>query len=306
MVADPCNAEVVQGLYGEQLGYVTKFKSVHSISSTELTFAFMVNPYSFGVTATAGNIIEGFTWAPTGGGVSIVNSVADPLGTNVATSGGSIRIAGSNFINSTTAGKARVVGCCIRMYYTGTMSSCAGRVAYLEGLNNSQILDLFTADTLFQLASKTSRVTIDPMEVTYRPDEVSDSRMHPTNVGAIVRGTPAASASASTQEGDDLDPKWIGFCVQGIAPSNFTFEVIRILEWQPDIVSGIAQSVPVSSGQSMVRSVLTYLDASMPGWTTTVSNVVRSGISTLASAALAGSVPRPNLMGRNTPMRIMY
>jgi len=256
LVADPCNAELVQGLYGQHLGYISRFKSVHSATSTGANFMFLINPYSFANTAAAANPIEGFSWTPATDGTALVNTVANPLGTTAATSGSSFRTGGSDFVKSSSVSKARTVSCCVRLIYTGTTSNCAGRVAYLENINSQQILDLPTNAQFFAMASKTERVTLDPMEVTYRPDEVTDSRPRETFSGAITQGTPSTSASVESQNSLDLDPKWIGFVVDGIDANNFTFEVIRVIEWMPGPISGIVQSAPVSSPPNMVGTVL--------------------------------------------------
>lgn len=290
MIADPCTSTPTDGLYGDKGGFVTKTKVMYSPGSANTSGFILWCPSCFGQTAPA-TPISTIIYSPAGG-AQILNTVADPLGTNLATSGLAITSAGDSFGLSTTVSKLRTAAACMRMTYIGTTSTCAGRVAFVEGLTTSQLMTGLPAiDDLFALATKVERTTLEPMEVTYRPDDTLDSRFKEAPFTPILKGTAAAVASTITTEGKDLDPKWIGFAWAGIAATSFTIETIRIVEWVPDTGSSFAMPVPVQESDSYVRPILSYLDRAFSGWSTTAMQHGGRIAADLANMALAGGGP---------------
>jgi len=307
MIADPCNSEIEPGQYGGTEGYMARFKTVHTQGETSTFGYFLINPYTYSV-VVGGSPFSGLYFVPPSSSANIANSIANPMGTIATTSGLAITTAGDVFSNSSTSESTRTLAACVRAVYVGTTSNTQGRIAFLENIDPSLLLTKPNVDQMFALASKVQRIDLDPMEVTYRPDEVADSRFKPTGVGALSLGITASAATSITEEGRNLGPKWMGFAWNGVPTNQMIFETIRVLEWKPDVASGLANNNQASSGtgEPVLGSALRFLDNAVPGWSTTLMNVAKSGASMAARAALGGvGLPMAN-MGRSAPLRIMY
>lgn len=313
MIADPCNAPLHEGQYGGNEGYISRFKAVTGINDVNTNGYILWNPYAISG-AGASDVASGFYFINASSSVAPLNTVANPWGTVSPTTTGNafLASAGDAFAQSATCQTARTLAACSRVVYVGTTSNTQGRIAYLENIDPSFLLNLPTVDNMFQIATKVERVGLDPMEVTYRPSEIYDAQFKRDATGSIIRGTPASVASNLTQQGVELQPKWMGFAWSGVPTNQLIFENIRILEWKPELGVGLSnnnQSNTYGSGEPIVNKVLAFLDRNAPGWTTTLMHATSSTAAALARIALGGQgqpMAPLNVMGRATPLRVMY
>lgn len=301
MISDPCTAPLTDKAYGGVEGYVARFKNVTIPAETTTSGYILFNPYSM-------SGFGGFYYTNISTSSGPTNTVAFPMGSGPANSTGvSVTQAGDGFVNTSTCQSARTLAACVRCVYTGNTSNARGRLAFLENIDPALLLTLPGTDQLFAFASKVERVSLDPMEVTYRPSEDFDDRFKPAGVATIALGTAGVSATTITVEGRELSPKWIGFAWTGMASNELVFETYRVLEWKPDLGVGITNNNQdtVSNGEPVVNKALAFLDSSVPGWSTTLMNVASSGASLMANAALGG-MGLPQMPMRASPLRIMY
>lgn len=311
MVADPCNAQVVSGLYGDDSGYIIRHKRMTAAGENLQDGYYLWCPSGY-ANPTPGKAINSIFFNTGDRGVHPVNTVANPLGSGQLTGSGiagySNEHAGDSFAESNVCAKVRAAAACFRMLYVNTTSGCRGRIGFIEGLSTTSVLQLPSPDDLMSIATKTERTTLDPMEVTFRPDDEVDSRYKEAAFGPIRLGTPDTDQTTITEFGDKFDPKWIGFVWIGVPSDHFSFETIRISEWQPDIGLGFTNVVPTTTADdSLVKPVLRALDQTAPGWSTSMYDHVSSAVSSIANTALAGASRQAiNMIGGRAAKAFMY
>jgi hypothetical protein len=307
MISDPCNCVLTPGLYGDIAGIMGRFKATQTVVTSGANSAgyFLWCP----TRCNAAGSTSAVSWVSSSAFTNPQNSNTERFGTytsgfNVSSS---FRPAGDEFILSPTLAEFRTLSACVRMLYLGTTSSCSGRVAYIQGLSSSQLL--YTDDgpisvtDLFNMATKTQRVSLDTMEVSYRPDEGVSEIFRNDQQPALrfVASSPTIIPGADQAMGDS----WFGFAWQGVDSKEFSFETIRNIEWKPKPILGQAIVPPAQVGEPMVRKATQLLDRVSPGWDTTLmqmgTRMAGSAANRAINFVLGGSYPTPS-----RSMRIGY
>jgi hypothetical protein len=300
LVADPCSSPLVAGLYGDTSGILGRFKTSTGPSETTTTGFLLWNPAGW----AGSNGISCVFFTSASNSTRPTNTVADPAFAGTAARGYYVLAGASNFIATDQCADFRTVSACMRLNYTGKTSDTSGRIAYIENLSPRALLTGGTGGTplcvadLFQQASKTSRTSLDTMEVTFRPSPETSGVFKNSSNYSFNKGSVNATTTTLSEEAVRFGNSFVGFAWDGVPSNNLLFEFIQNIEWRPETVYGYTTPVPESSGPSLVSSVLTSLDTYFPGWTTTLMSAGKSLVAQTASRALAGTSRRtPRLEG---------
>jgi len=309
MVADPCSSTLVPGFYGSSEGFVQRFKTTFTVDDTSGGHGMVLwDPFLATIYDTHGNA---FVYSDNAASDSPTNSIAAPLGTTnyYDNSGEFIQVGAGGFIDSASCSQFRVISACMRITYSGPALSAAGNLAYLEDLPAEVLIEGDSTNPIsvseaFILASKTERFGIETREIVSRPSERSriwkTDREAPFNVGVA-----ASSATSVSVEGLRMGSTLSGFAWTGIDPltSPLFIEFIQVIEWKPKATLGFVQPVPKQiTPPGFYESVLGYLDAKHPGWTSTLGQVASNMGHRIANAAATGI--GQYLAAPNQPLRI--
>lgn len=304
MLADPCNATLVPGLYGDSEGLLARLK-------TELTFSGNSNPGTCGYILWladshgasqigAGSYRTGSLVGARFNGTSdvVTNTSALPAfcGSVTASDGqGFSRDDPALPLVNGIARDARTLGACIRLAYLGSMQSAAGQVAFLENVPLTNILGS-SVDELFRLATNVKRIGVGTHEVKFRPSENSKffSTFEQANTttksqrdvsSPLTLGSPG---SGETTVEDVRGPRVFGFAWRGTDDAtNIAFEFIKNVEWRPRSDSGLPTIKPVAIHEtSMVHHAERALDRKL-GSSWSLSSLMSPG-GQIAETALTG------------------
>lgn len=312
LLADPCEAPLVGPNYGStESGYLSKFSSYV--------------PMALPAGSTSGYII----WFPdycngTGGvGSGFSNCIAfvSPTATdtptaitfgkgvgNYDTDGGSIPDPAYDFCQGDTVQDTRCAAACMKMTYTGQNSTLAGRVGYIEGISREALLtgdsgSPLNVASIARYSNTAMRTPLDSLENKFRPSEGSQF-FRSTDLGedACFVMTPdnviPTSIGPSTTSGTGLG---IGYYWDGLtADSSFSFDLLKAIEWRPEMSSGlVAPPVkPSKQGGNMVSRALAFLDTNHPGWQRATYQAAMSIAAKVANTASSGPM---NLLLKAAP-----
>ena len=310
MISDPCHAPLKEGFFGTSEGYLQRFHSTVMVSTTPGNTCgfFLWCPDRHGVSsanAPGGGNINSLMFHSGDPDFEAVNSANDPLGLGVdpysAGRGMAVQDPASSFVDSTTsiAADDRHASSCMRLIYNGTISSCAGEIAFIENLPFEQVLagsqpvtDI-SVNSLFQRATKTQRLGLDTQEIVFRPDVVSPPYwVNHYGGGAFFGGNPGTLASYVSPFEANTRPRWFGFAFRGMTNdliSNLRFDRFKIVEWRPNKEVGIPGVIPkTTSSVDPIREAMKMLDR-IPEWSTKIIPSALSVGSRLAQLALTGT-----------------
>lgn len=281
MLADPCNATLVPGLYGDSEGLLARLKS-------ELTFSGNTDPGTSGYmlwladSHGAAQVAAGSyrTGSLIGARFTNTSNTVTNTSTYPAFCGAITASDGSGFsrddpalhLVNGIARDARTLSACIRLAYLGSMQSAAGQVAFLENLPLTNVLGS-SVDELFRLATYVKRMGVGTHEVKFRPSEnskfFSTFELSNTTTGSqrdvsspLTLGSPG---SGVTTVEDIRGPRVFGFAWRGTDhATNLAFEFIKNVEWRPRTDSGLPTIKPVAIHEtSMVHHAERELDRNL-------------------------------------------
>lgn len=306
MIANPCDAELVPGVYETSNGILSRYKSVHALAESDTNGFVLWCPSYPGNDYDAASVrsLNAFFFAAASVANSVQNTDVNPLGSNTGLSTSAHAVGADGFINGTTLRDYRTVSACIRMNYTGTTSDCQGRMGFLDNVPVSIFSNAnVNVSTLMQYASNTQRVSLDTMEVIFRPDEVSEKFK---NKDAKLWTTQVADATFLDQTAAADEPVMIGFVWTGVATNQLVFDFIQNIEWRPDTGTGyvepaIKQVAPVAQ----YPRILNWLDNNIPGWTT-AARELGSRAASLAVNYVLGGPPQRLVTPPSNRLRIGY
>lgn len=313
MVADPCNATLVPGIFGDQDGLLARVKlSIMNPGDRGQTAGYILwcpdyhtkpdfaESFLFG----KGNL---FVWSSTGSFIPPTNTVAFPYGGEnnpwdpTTDSAGTIRDPAANLLDTDLVQDARTISSCIRLTYTGAMTAASGQYAFIEAMPLSSLLSGGDTtgdptppdvDDLFQYATKSGRLGTDTLEIVSRTDDSSGTFRNSEISPVSVEDQGGSEASFLTTEGKTQQPLVYGIAWRGLAsrtPSPMVLDVLKNIEWRPRPSSGLTHAKPVAINPTpMVHKATAHLDRTMPGWSTRITNSVTSGASSIAQAAFTG------------------
>lgn len=307
MISDPCNAELVPGLYGDSRGLLARLKStVENTSDNTAGYCLWVPSFHndpkepISGANVAGNLYVYVTNAPgtspvgIGGGSpwatggTITGALADPC---------------SGVLSTSVFMDARTLSACMKMRYFGALENSSGEVGFIDNLPLSVLFGrhvvggpqtpAIAVDDLFVYSARTQRVGLDTLEnVWYNANE--STKFHPYDTGIILAGTFPDLTQAAMVE----NPTAFGFCWRGldngVTSTKLTFEFVKNIEWRPDPYLGISAPAQRTSASNPAKTVVAALDASAPGWnhkveeekgdTTSLTKAVFSGINSVGKA----------------------
>jgi len=293
MVADPCESTLVPGFYGTTEGILSRYKTTITVGET-LEYGYFLwcptyaggNPSVSGTTAT--NNVFYMAANPS---TQITNTAEHPLGGDLSWppvyGGHSFVVGASEFIRSGTVQDFRTVSSCVRMTYTGNTSECRGRFVVLDNIPAAILTnDKPSVNQLMSLATRAERISMDAMEVTYRPDSAS-ANFRDSSIGSLSH-----NGSRPTEVPEFLKheaPTYIGFAWIGVPSNQLAFEIIQNIEWRPQVGKGYVEPrVQQTSVEPYTNKVLSFLDSNMPGWSTFALNAGKHAAGMLVNKVLGG------------------
>jgi len=303
MLADPCNATLIPGLFGDSEGLLARLKG-------ELTFTSNSSPATCGYVLWLADSHGANQIGPgsyrTGSLVgarfdstneSVTNTAASPAycGAVASTGQGFSREDPALPLVNGIARDARTLSACMRMAYLGSMQSAAGQVAFLENVPLTNMLDS-SVDELFRLATHVKRIGVGTHEIKFRPSENSKffSSFELANVLTQSQRditsplTLGSEGSGETTVEDVRGPRVFGFAWRGTDDAtNLAFEFIKNVEWRPRTDSGLPTIKPVAIHEtSMVHHAERELDRKL-GSTWSLGSLT-SAAGQLAETAFTG------------------
>lgn len=215
-----------------------------------------------------------------------------------------------------TFSRARTLAACITAHYTGQLAAVQGEIAYISNVRVSDLVGTNLAanaypsvDTLFAYSRTVHRTAVDPMEIVWRPTDLTskfraantttqastansriDCPTHPDTVwqnGNNVVGTFNNTTIAAT---DTAEAVGIVFMWRGLAASNqLTFRFTKVVEMElAPTGNAIEQMVVTPTVPKKIDSAIARLDRSSSLWQTPMLNrAVHGVIDALAPPAIA-------------------
>lgn len=295
MLMDPCHAHLSSGFYSTSEGVLSKLKTVYSPSAAGQTgYIFWDAAFCSDIAQKRSNSVF---FANSDANIAPVNTTGLPFGIGTvssATNGTSPFPGGAAFASSPTVADQRCVGACLQMTYFGRMDAASGQVATFtnlpaEALFGADGVSLVTVNQLFSHADNLSRVSLDPLEINFRPTEYSQFFKNEVE-GPIVLGTTGASVSSSSEEAKRFGSRYIGFAWKNVTTADLSFQFYQNLEWRPNVTSGFVTRSPVQvHTPGWIESVVQFLDDVDPGWQTKAKITAMSATTAIARMALGGS-----------------
>jgi len=318
MIADPCNAVLAPGIYGDQEGLLARVKATYTNPGTnDQTCGYILwcPDYHCGPIDT-GSVNRGpanlFCFSNTNAAYAPINAPGTSFGSDrISTVWGGAATAASlndpaqDLLNSDIVADARAISSCIKMTYTGAMQTSAGQYCTVEALPLNSLLSndestgaamaSISVDELFRLATRSGRLGTDTREAISRPDDSShvfrgraDS---PLYIGDNSFSDPF-DVTEQTSLGKNQQPVFYGFAWRGI-PSGpdfpLVFDLVKTLEWRPSPISGLTHAPPRSiNDSSMVHKAVKHLDQHVPGWSDRLASSAVGLASRLAKGAFTG------------------
>ena len=327
MVANPFNSQLVPGIFGTQEGLIARVKTtLMNPAPADQTCGFMLwapdytnagaetpkdtseaNTQNIGAnlffhygddpsvalsnenSADGENFGFGNTRVDTGAPSNLVFSMKDPA---------------SNLLRSTIVADARTLSAGIRVTYTGALINAGGQFAILTALPLGTLLNggadggVIAVNDLFQYATDTGRIDREPIEVKARPDDSSNvfrsdaSRCMAWDENFVPPNVRTKVATYYTSEGLANQPQFFGIAWRGLpagVTNPMTFDIVKALEWRPDMVSGLTQ-VPKHAyhAHSQMTRATQLLDMHHKGWATKPNHHV--GLAHVLDDAVKGAL----------------
>lgn len=317
ILMDPCNSVLQPGLFADSSGILSRYKTIVTPAETTTNGYLLWCPNGTS-SGTSGGYGSAYYWSESSGAAP-ANSPTNPFGAgSIANTAIPVSAGANSFVIGNIAADFRTVSACIRLLYTGTVSSCTGRVAMIENLTAEQLLTAggvtpISVGQLFNLATKTERTSLQPMELKFRPNvTVSDIYRRKAYDYMIQHGTTGTSAS-TVSPNERFGDVFIGFAWQGVPSNQLVFETIHNIEWRPEANLGYASTVPkLLAPRPVLGQIVKHLDDKYPGWTTRMFHYVERGAQRildygaqqLSNMVLGGS-PNISSVG-NSGRMIMY
>lgn len=313
MLADPCNAKLVTGLYDTTQGYLQRLTDQFAAVDTAGT-------------ATCGYVL----WFPNynsagaaggGGGAASLFTLVDTDSSNRPTQGGGTPFAGAApgtaarassradpanaFVAGNLVDDARNLADCVRMAYVGPMTSTQGQVCFL---NNIPLDTVYThnaggvsasVDDLFMASGTALPLGKDAMENRYQPIDRGAGRFFDQHIGAVTVPTDVSGAvSADSDDARMYQPTGFGFAFRGLAAGQvrlLRFELTKIIEWKIARAQGMPLTKTITNqGGGKKASALHWLSRWAGRW---YNSIVNSDQEEIAKRLYTASSAIKNIVG---------
>lgn len=246
MVSDPCGGPLTKGLYGDNRGILSRFRTTTNSGVVGSTYSVILwNPVGKSPQSTTADQRFNVLWYqtnnssstpsttnwgynPTLGGVA---SAQDPENPAIY---GSARVGGAGI-----ASQSRTLAACIRAVYTGEQAKFKGMVFPLTNIpsdimNNSPSIDVFR-----QYATHGSRNF--EQEVRYTPSRAASELVDVSAAASsFISGTGPKVDSVSP------DATLIGMLFFNCDVTDFAIDLYKVVEWLPEIGRGFP-SCPIEN-----------------------------------------------------------
>jgi len=314
MVADPCGATLVDGVFGTGEGALTRLKSQKRIGDNigdSYTCGYCLWCPDFTNKDTSGLLpnepypSQGnlFLWQSDDTAKVPSNTGSVPYGYGLGLETAEVlNDPAANLLRSDIIADARCIGACMQLRYFGKMMDAAGEIGYISNLPVGELIsggvgnNSFSVDELMNYANNTRRFGTDTVECVYRLDATSSAVFRkesvnlvdiPPNAVAVPTGPPSEVSAASEAAG----PRMFGFVWRNTLPNaGCTLSFTKSIEYRSEVNSGITQTKPRSYGANLVPAVNKTLDRSeksSPIFERTKSEAMGAA-SRISQAALSG------------------
>jgi len=295
MVADPCNSELIPGLYGSSSGMLARTKrsvllptaatdtAGYILWDPDYTTAPPDDPLLFPKT---GNFV---IWHAADSSQRPTNSTTEPYGSFFAGNTATFQPDPSHPLLATTlVADMRTLGACLQLTYTGTLLNSAGEIAVITNLPAQELLTggagstPLTVDELFAYSPHKGRFTPETHEVKFKPRTSSSPIYRNEQQNMMQHNDGQVTAIPFSTRG--FAPQVLGFAWRGMTPgSSLTYDVLKNVEWRAEASAGIGQTPVHHSGPSKAPIVNQILQ-SHPGYSQ-VSSTVRHQALQIANAS---------------------
>lgn len=303
MLADPCNAPLLPGIYGTQEGLLARVKSTLSNDAPATqTCGFVLWAPDYNNDPLEADTHTGYSYANIvynygdDAAAPMVNDLVNPYGFSTDPSADSAFVKGiqdpaADLLKSTIVSDARTIGSCITMTYTGALINSGGQYAQLTAIPLTTMLHGGPANAppsindLFKYATTTGRIGEEKIEIKGRPDDSSNifrSNESGPLVSEFIGGAQVRPTFLST-ESKTVEPVFFGVVWRGL-PTGVTnpmvFDLLKSIEWRPETASGFTQ-VPKHAYHAQPQAVKAtmLLDRTRPHWATKAFQVSRRALS---------------------------
>lgn len=288
MVADPCNAQLVPGIFGRAEGLLARVHNTDfnpGLATQTAGYVLWCPDYTGGdePNSDAANL---FTWGTTHPDIVPENTVANRFGDSdfLPYAGESITTSGfpdpaARLVASDLIQDSRCIGACMKLTYTGKLLDSGGQFARISDLPLTSLLHGGAIDEtypdgrpasvtdLFRYATNIGRIDALPLEIVHRPDD-SSHIFRSEDQSPTIR--PAIGPTAYTDEALAQQPQFFGFVWRGLPDglNPMVFDFYKSLEWRAEPNSGIAGVRTRSLHATNQVPLATHLlDQVAPGWT---------------------------------------
>ncbi len=277
MVADPCSAELINGLYGDDQGIPTRFQSFYTPpTSATATCGFVLwypsytNQGNAAAATASGNLFFFHTASPSTG---IVNTGGDPLGTAAASSSRILPDPAYAFVSGAACDASRLLGACLKVTYTGPLQAASGQICALQNipLNNlfvDGVTPASTVDDLFVLSSHSQRFGVETAEIAYNMIDPALERYRTSEDLLITR--VAATPTVQDDSAKTFVPTGFGFAFRGLTAGDtdkLQIEFHKNIDWKPAYGQGIPITPATTvADTSRLEAVLKWLNSRSREW----------------------------------------
>lgn len=291
LINDPCGAKIPEGFYGDDSGYLMRFRitrSINEYANSDHKFGYVVWFPDYHCShrnsnSTPGNInvIQWNSVDPTARPAS-TGFGCQSGGTTTPTTASSFSDPAFDFVSSTTCQDARTLAACLKIRYTGPTSFAQGSIFPLTNIPVELLTDRPTVQELMQYANRDIRCD-DCLEVKFRPVGRAAGNYHKATAGALnVSTTTSPTVPASTEQ---VAPTAIGFVWYDISTADdLYYDCYKVVEWKPEVNSGVPAKPPKGGFTTeLVRNGINFLDRNVPGWDTVVGSIGGGGAEMLTT-----------------------
>lgn len=287
LLRDPCNAPLAYGpaTGSSDSGYLTRLYYRYVLHNTAASnsgvFAWYPGFHCTGAAGINTTIFESSTPA-----TPPLNSSGVPFGSGAPTTSAAWNDPAGTFLQTAVVAGARTVAACARVYYTGSISNCAGTIGVIPNAAPEVLLHgngggPIGVNDAITMSPRVQRVGLEPREVRWTPSFRDRAVRGPprssfgevASMSPFLPGVVSSSATSVTAEGNGstgIIIAWSGL------PTNTTGDLIvecyKVIEWMPDAF-GAVQPGPVPRPLSTLETIVSWMDDTMPHWRESLGHV---------------------------------
>jgi len=299
MIADPCNAELVPGMYGSNQGMLARFKASFAFSEYQAAWGaykygyILWYPTFHNATTTSGHANLFFFGSSS---PAVTPTLLNYGVFGNSTSASSATDPAYNFVSGDVCQDARTLSACIVSTYTGTTSDAQGlyipitnfplTAALSGGTGNAPA----TVDQLRNYATMQERAATTD-EVVWRPSVSSTFYPFSTEGVLVSNGSNSTIPSSSVV----ANPVGIALVYYNVsALSDYTVTCYKNIEWRAEPTSGLTMQPPKGvDNPARISKALNTLDNKKPFWQTKFGHTTAT---ILRDVVLGGMTAAPLLL----------